>query len=595
MKETILIVEDDPTDATLLRTKIEAVQDGDTEMLHAETRDEAVEFAASGRISYCALDLELPQSKREKTKVGVAGKCRLGFEVLGKVLANNPHVEVRVLSRHTDISTISEDLVKEFRQDRRIIDLNSKKDDTNYADKVASDVMGLTDINPVLQRRGIQVVHFLERRLARKLWKLAGRTWCWPTPIVVLRGESRMGKDRWAHAVPEFRDAQHPCANRVACTLLDLGQVSRSGSGDSALIKLFGARNYQGVAEAAGIFERATGRKNNHQVDFNRSNYAVLSELGNLPGECQSLVLEVIDSNPDRGGRITRQGTGNIPMGIGCGFIFTTNARLEKQVVPSDEAGEGTFREDLYERLGAGHGWLFVPSFREMGVEAFIAHLRLAIERHKQKDYEIGPTTDRVLRSSFEDPGQRFSHESILRIVRAFLADGGNRLTPDHVSAALHRPPQESQKPTPSKHPIETELAPAPALLKKSDELPGPEPLGHETTSQSIFEVGAADQRHWGIEQIVQTSILEEGTNEYHVLKLLLRNSDAPLSRKLLLGNVNSSLNAEEKVAITDGQLTTALKAVKRKVSLHPEWQIAFLKTASGYKVSALLSLDTRD
>src|ERR1041385_1449066 len=128
MKETILIVEDDPSTSKLIRQSIQAVGDDATNILEAASSDEAIKHAKSGRIFYCALDLGLPQTKGGKI-VELDEKCRLGFAVLRELLAKNRHVEDRVLSRHTDISQIRDLLKREFSDDSRILSPQDKNKD----------------------------------------------------------------------------------------------------------------------------------------------------------------------------------------------------------------------------------------------------------------------------------------------------------------------------------------------------------------------------------------------------------------------------------------------------------------------------------
>ncbi len=437
MKETILIVEDEDSTRKLLEKTAKSVGDSATDIRLARYSAEAIQQARKGDISYCALDLGLPMTSGA-APVEVSQDCQLGFEVLEELLEHNPFVEVRVLSRFTDHARICRLLSERFGDDPRILGPLDKNHDTDYLSKVGDDAMGLSALQTTLDRLKIRVVHPLERRLARKLWKLAGIPWERPTPRCVtprcvLRGESQMGKDEWAKALVKFRDVRQACESRVEFQPFDLGQIRAAG--DGPLIALFGARNYQHIKDAPGLFEKATCYGPGGQPNYNQSNFAILSELGNLPSNCQPLLLEVL-----REGKVARTGAGNPRTPIGCGFIFTTNASLEERVVSSDAAGEGDLRMDLFKRLNlTDGGWLFVPSFKEMGVEAFFGHLHLALEAEVGAKFEISPMAKAILEDAFHDGDQDLTQASIQTIVHSFLTGGSNRLNADHLSSVVQR------------------------------------------------------------------------------------------------------------------------------------------------------------
>ncbi len=438
MKETILIVEDEDSTRKLLKDEVRRVEDSATDIRLARSSTEAIQQARKGDISYCALDLGLPMTAGAPP-VEVDQDCQLGFDVLEELLQHNPFIEVRVLSRFTDHDRICRLLSRRFVDNPQILGpLNKNKtNNSDYLTQLREDVMGLNDLRAALDELGIRVVHPLERRLARKLWKLAGIPWEWPTPRCVLRGEAQMGKDQWAKALVKFRGVRQPCASRVEFQSCDLGQIRDAG--DGPLIKLFGAGNYQNIKGThPGLFEEATGYDTSRSPVFNRSNFAILSELGNLPAKCQPLLLEVL-----REGKVTRAGPSNKSTPIGCGFIFTTNANLEGRVVRSDMAGENDLRIDLFKRLNlTDNGWLFVPSFKEMGLEAVFSHLHLALEAEVGAKFEIAPMANAVIEDAFQDGDQDFTHASIKTIVDSFLASGSDRLDADHLKSVIRRTPR---------------------------------------------------------------------------------------------------------------------------------------------------------
>lgn len=507
MKETILIVEDDPSTAKLIRQSIQAVGDHATNIVEAASSDEAIKHAKSGKVSYCALDLGLPQTKGGKI-VELDEKCRLGFDVLREVLTKNRHVEVRVLSRHTDIKQIADLLKREFSDDSRILSPQDKNSDEDYLDKVAQDVAGLAAMQAALHAQQIRAIHPLERRLARKLWKIANIQWTWPTPRIVFRGESQMGKDWWAKGLVEFRSRRHPCTNRVQFRQYDLGKIRDAG--DSPIVTLFGATNYQGIRGThRGLFERATCHDANGQPDFHRSNFAILSELGNLPSDCQPLLLEVL-----RTGRVTRAGAGNSDIPVGCGFIFTTNARLEERIADSDSAVKGQLRRDLFERLSVTpDNWLFVPSFADMGCDAFLAHLRAALEVQFGTRYKIAPSAQLQIEDAFEKTPQNFTQRSIETIVQAFLNSGSNRLDADHVKTVVTRK--------------------SPAKLRS--------PESQSRRDEPKNEVGQ-DSNYWNIRMMLQKKVVRPKSKSLYLLKFLLEHIGNSVPNDTVINYMNSNL-----------------------------------------------------
>ena len=115
---------------------------------------------------------------------------------------------IAIVSRFANnqaVARVKSKLVQEGLPLKRVLDknLHANVDGLSplwYLEKIQQDVCGLQPLASVLQRAGLRVVHPLERRLARMLWRKAGASPEWPRPVVVLRGPTRSGKDRWADA-----------------------------------------------------------------------------------------------------------------------------------------------------------------------------------------------------------------------------------------------------------------------------------------------------------------------------------------------------------------------------------------------------------
>lgn len=465
-KEKILIVEDDEILPGFWEEEILAIGDEATEVLKARSYEEAVKLAASRDISYCLLDLGLPKRAGEKpVEVDDPEVCKWGIETLRALARTNPQIEVSIVSRfanHRSVARIKSSLKNEGLPFTRVLDKNLHARDTSqdphwYLEKIKQDVHGLNEMAGHLAKIGLRVVHPLERRIARRLWRKAGMAYASPLPVIVLRGDTRSGKDHWAEAFSTFIEAQNPNPRRAPMAKLDLGQIGGASSGEAAKISLFGCRNFQDLDDAAGIFERATAYKrttkgkssyvhesqNSQQrlarptdeVDLEACNVAHLVEFGNLPTECQQLLLTVLDSNPSTGGRIIPAGAGNDWLRVGCPVVLSTNARIEERVERSDSLTSNGLREDLYRRLSREPGgWIHLPSLGELGEKAFFSHLRLALQHACGDSVEISPGTIPMLADFYEQG--LFDMEAINLMISSVSQSGDRWLMDEHVFQA---------------------------------------------------------------------------------------------------------------------------------------------------------------
>ena len=164
-----------------------------------------------------------------------------------------PDVDVSILSRFSGdeaVTRVVMELEKGGLWPRNVWNKNLRNNGPGtesranwYVKKIKEDVGGLDQrLVESLRGVGVRVVHPLERRLARALWRRSGAALEWPRPVVVLRGETRSGKDMWARAFSAFIDARHPLTGGAKRRegSLDLGQVSGRSGGESGKIALFG-------------------------------------------------------------------------------------------------------------------------------------------------------------------------------------------------------------------------------------------------------------------------------------------------------------------------------------------------------------------
>ena len=155
-----------------------------------------------------------------------------------------------------------------------------------------------------------------------------------PTPAtVLLRGETGVGKERFAEAIHDLSPRRYQQMVRVSCAAIP-----------SALIEseLFGRERgaYTGaVSRQMGRFEAA-----------NRSTL-FLDEIGDLPLDSQVKLLRVLEE------RVIERLGSTQPVKVDVRIIAATNRNLEQAVI------DGTFREDLFYRLNVFP--IIVPPLRE--------------------------------------------------------------------------------------------------------------------------------------------------------------------------------------------------------------------------------------
>lgn len=498
IKETVLLVEDDEQLPLAWKAAILESADSATDVVIARSYEEALVAARTGQIAYAVVDLGLPRRQGgDVVEIEPDDVCSLGFSLLRSLQEWNPSIEITVASRFSDNARVA-DLKNQLvlQEDSPIRRVFNKNADPDYLEKILEDTQGLGELMPYLEKAGVRAIHPLERRLARRLWQKAGVTAdAWPMPILVVRGDSRAGKGAWARAFVQFVNARRPSHTRPEPAPLDLGQLTGRGGGDSTAVDLFGARNYQGISDCAGIFERATrykgraGQRTSQRglasasdvVDYHNSGVACLDELGNLPVDLQPMLLAVLDSNPRSGGRVTPAGGSGRPIAIGCSIVFMTNSELESRVAKSEIAEDGELREDLFRRLRAEpDGWLTVPSLSELGPEVVFEHLDAALRADGLGTVDVSDSARLLLRTAVEQDTDLVTMETIRTVVEQFRRTGGARLTDEHVLPAVQRVDKHRER--------------------------------RDSTSERV----------WTLEDFTRSSIVAPNEKQYYILQILL-------------------------------------------------------------------------
>lgn len=461
IKDHILLVEDDEVILHTTAEWLREVVDGHTVVHTGRSYAEAMKHVSQRNLTYCIVDLGLPaETYGRAVEVGPGEACELGFRLIDDILRLNPFAEVVIASRFSDHQAVQQ--VKNrvvLQPGARVRRVLNKTLDENYLDRIEEDIKGLDgQIGEILKRLGVRAVHPLERRIVRRLWALAKRPVTgWPTPRVVIRGESRSGKDTWADVFSEFVDVLRPHPDRPDTQRVDIGTLPVDGEG--ARVALFGMRKFD-RQQAAGIFEKATFYRRQNRQHFrpghdlatprDRPVYeagavAILREIGNLRIELQPLLLSALDTSPLHGGIIQTAGE-PISIRVGCSFVFTTNAAIEERVVSSERAGPGEFREDLYRRLRAEPSeWLYVPSIHDLGMDGLLAHLRARLRMSGGEEPEIAPSAIALLQTALDRKLPELTMEAVDGIANNYRPGDDLRIVDDHIIRALAKMEQPSR------------------------------------------------------------------------------------------------------------------------------------------------------
>lgn len=517
MKERIIVVEDEVERLSEIKCDILSWVDSEAEVLTAKSLKETIAIAESGSIDYGLLDLKIPKV------YGGSSDCTNGFEAIKILCKKNPYIQISIISSFSDNIEVAEEknrLIFEGFPIKRVL---NKGDDAFFLEKIKPDIVGLGAMKSTLKELGIRLIHPLERRVARRLWSIASNEQNrWPTPFIVLRGEPGAGKDTWARAFIRFIELRQPNLNRIPHVEYDLGLLTEDKEGDSGKRALFGSRNYGGgYPDSKGIFERATaylrgGRqlashqlaRGTDEVDFSSSSVAWLSELGNLPANCQKLMLRVLDDNPSIGGSVIPVGTDATPIRIGCPIVFTTNANIESNIVDSDTViAAGQIRRDLYDRLENGNdAWIRLPSAHELGYCVFLDHLLEALHHRFGRNIEVASAASSLLKEAFDRKLENLSMRTISSIVEAVHNDGSDRVRDDHVLPTLRI-----------------------AIPKRGVSQP------------RLDDAGNGSIKHWGIQDFEKAGIVSKLDKEYYILMYLLEQKDKQVNAKDIIAWVDES------------------------------------------------------
>lgn len=329
---TLLIIDDDRS----IRDSLESIlQYENYEIRKAANGKEALALLATGEnIDLALLDIKMP---------GIDG-----MEVLEKIKAYHPRIEVVMISGHADIQTAVEAvkkgaydfLEKPLDQDRILITvqnaLKARKLHREYErlQTLVSQDRQLKGESPAL----VQIRNTIKRVA--------------PTEArVLITGENGTGKELVARAIHDYSLRCGAAFTEVNCAAIPENLIEN---------ELFGHEK--------GSF---TGASEQRKGKFELANKGTifLDEIGDMSLSAQAKVLRVLEEN-----KIERVG-GDRLMEIDVRVIAATNKNL------ADECSAGHFREDLFYRLNVVP--IHIPPLRERqtDIHLLVSHFLISFSQ----------------------------------------------------------------------------------------------------------------------------------------------------------------------------------------------------------------------
>ncbi|MBS0169933.1 MAG: sigma-54-dependent Fis family transcriptional regulator [Nitrospira sp.] len=172
-----------------------------------------------------------------------------------------------------------------------------------------------------------------------------------------------------------------------------------------------------------GAFTGAVGQKKG-KVEFAQGGTLFLDEVGELPNTLQVKLLRFLQDHT-----FERVG-GHQPIEMNVRIIAATNVNLKEAIE------KGTFREDLYYRLGVVH--INLPPLRERGEDVSLiamACLRQAATRYHKRLYGFTREAQDALQA-YAWPGN--VRELSNRVGRAVVMAEGTHVTPSDLDLPRH-------------------------------------------------------------------------------------------------------------------------------------------------------------
>ena len=384
-KPVLLIVEDDED----LRTQMKWALTGDYGIILAGDRETAMEKVRSERPAVMTLDLGLPPAP-----AGVEE----GFQTLSEILAEDPDMKVIIITGRGEkeyaLRAVGMGAYDYFYKPIGI-------DELKVVLKRAFHVSGLEK-----EQRELRKSQFMKDGFEGMLGTSGKMQDVYATirkvspsdiPVLVT-GESGTGKELVARAVHRLSPRSNGPFVVINCGAIPENLLES---------ELFGHEK----GSFTGAHAQRKGR-----IELAHRGTLFLDEIGELPLQLQVKLLRFLQDN------IIERIGGRHPIAVDVRIVAATNRDLK------DGMNQGTFREDLYFRLGVVT--ISLPPLRER--EGDIILLAKAFTDHFAGEYnkKITRFTDRAAKALENHPWPGNIRELENRIKRAVVMAEGKRIEP---------------------------------------------------------------------------------------------------------------------------------------------------------------------
>ena len=329
----VLIVEDEADHAEVMAEALRSPGHVCT-LVHGVS--DAMEELRGGVFDVVVTDLRMPASAGESggeggMTVGPDGGDA-GLVVLDAVRRLQPQAETVMVTAHGDVATARNAFkhgVYDFVE--KPLDLMIFREVVNRAAETVLLRHESDGLDDLVQHEGFKGIIAGSEPMRRILETV--RTVAASTLPVLITGESGTGKELIAQAIHDLsprsrkKFATFNCAGQAESLLEDqiFGHVRGAFTGADR--------------DREGVFEYADGGT------------VFLDEIGDMPVQMQPKLLRVLES-----GEVVRLGA-NAPKKVDVRFVSATNQDMQKAIA------DGTFREDLFFRIGGAH--VHLPPLRE--------------------------------------------------------------------------------------------------------------------------------------------------------------------------------------------------------------------------------------
>jgi len=239
---------------------------------------------------------------------------------------------------------------------------------------------------------------------------------------VLIQGETGTGKEQIARAIHRLSPRSGSSFVALNCSVLSPGLAES---------ELFGHEK--------GAFTSAVNRRKG-RFELANGGTLFLDEIGDLPAEVQPKMLRALQE-----GSFERVG-GESTIRSDVRVIAASNVDLKAAV------GEGSFREDLYYRLGVFP--IALPPLRDRRDDVVTLAEHFLTRLREQRYYEAIHLSDAAVECLLRHawPGNVRELENVIR--RAALVAGGGRIEPEHLAlraaSGQPRPPRASSPAPPA-------------------------------------------------------------------------------------------------------------------------------------------------